>query len=607
VPSSLVEALPALVVALPLLAATLLAAAGRVLPRLVTDAVSMLTCLLVLAGSVVLLIVTGSRRVVSWLGGYSPQHGTSVGVVFVVDRIGAGLVTLIAALVTAALTYTWRYFDEVESYFHVLVLLFLTGMTGFALTGDLFNAFVFFELMGAVAYVLTGYKIEEAKPLQGALNFGMINSLGAYCSLLGVGLVYGRTGELGFAQVQRALAGQRSDWLIMLATTLVFTGFLVKGAAVPFHFWLADAHAVAPSPVCVLFSGVMVELGLYGVARTWSAAFSPVLPAERLRAVLMVTGVLTAALGAVMCLVQSHLKRLLAFSTIGHIGMFLVALGALHPDAVGGLTVYVFGHAAVKGALFLCTGILLNIRGSVDEAELHGRGRDMPITRICFLAGGLALAALPPFGTWLGKTLAEDGLSQAGFDWARMLFVGVSALTGGAVLRAGMRIFLGVGTPPATEGDIRGRDEHRETDQNIRRAPVTMLTPIVVLLAGGLILGLLPGMATSARNAAQQLLDPAGYTAAALDGIRAVPPPGAEIESWSATSVLVGLLSAGLAVLVAATALYADRLPQLLRRISRVLNPPLGALRAAHSGHLGDYVVWLLVGVTLLTLGLGAR
>jgi multicomponent Na+:H+ antiporter subunit D len=601
----MVEALPALVVALPLLAAAVLAAAGRVLPRVVIDAVSMLSCLLVLAGSVALLAVTGSQRVVSWLGGYSPDHGVSVGVVFVVDRIGAGLATLIAALVTAALTYTWRYFDEVESYFHVLVLLFLAGMAGFALTGDLFDAFVFFELMGAVAYALTGYKIEEAKSLQGALNFAMINSLGAYCSLLGIGLIYGRTGELGFAQVQRALAGQRTDWLIVLAATLVFTGFLVKGAAVPFHFWLADAHAVAPSPVCVLFSGVMVELGIYGVARTWSAAFSPVLPAERLRGLLMVIGVVTAVVGALMCLVQSHLKRLLAFSTIGHVGMFLLALGAFTPAAVGGLAVYVLGHAAVKGALFLCAGILLNTQGSVDEAELHGRGREMPITRICFLTGGLALAALPPFGTWLGKTMAEDGLSQAGFSWTGVLFVGVSAITGGAVLRAGGRIFLGVGTPPNTQGDIRGRGEHRETDQDIGRAPVTMLAPIVVLLTGGLVLGLLPGVATHARDAAQQLLDPAGYAAAALDGIWAAPAPGAPIENWSASSVLLGLLSAVLALLVAAVALYSDRLPQLLCRAVRVLSPPLRALRAAHSGHLGDYVVWLLFGVTLLAISLG--
>jgi multicomponent Na+:H+ antiporter subunit D len=598
-----VQALPPLLVVVPLVGATVLAATGRVLPRLMIDAASMLSCLLVLAGSVVLLAATGSQRVVSWLGGYSPVDGFSVGVVFVVDRIGAGLATLIAALVTAALTYTWRYFDEVESYFHVLILLFLAGMVGFAVTGDLFNAFVFFELMGAVAYALTGYKIEEAKPLQGALNFAVINSLGAYCSLLGIGLIYGHTGELGFAQIQRAFAGQSTDWLVLVAIALVFTGFLVKGAAVPLHFWLADAHAVAPSPVCVLFSGVMVELGLYGVVRTWSAAFWPVLPAEQLRPVLMAAGVVTALVGAVMCLAQRHLKRLLAFSTVGHVGMFLVALGALEPAAIGGLAIYVVGHAAVKGALFLCAGIVLNARGSVDEAELHGQGRDLPVTRICFLIGGLALAALPPFGTWLGKTLAEDGLSHAGFGWTDYLLVGVSAVTGGAVLRAGLRIFLGAGTPPGPQDGTRGSEEHPETTQHLGRIPATMLAPVVALLAGGLMLGLMPRLPMLAHDAASQLLDHTGYADAALDGISAVPPP-APAESWTLSGLLLGVLSVLLALLVAALGLYSDRLPRLSSQAPAVVTLPFRALRTAHSGHLGDYVVWLLIGVTLLTIGL---
>jgi multicomponent Na+:H+ antiporter subunit D len=231
----------------------------------------------------------------------------------------------------------------------------------------------------------------------------------------------------------------------------------------------------------------------------------------------------------------------------------------------------------------------------------------MRITGICFLTGGLALAALPPFGTWLGKTLAEDGLSHTGYGWAGVLFVAVSAITGGAVLRAGTHIFLGVGTPPDTEGDTRGRDEHPEIDHDISRAPMIMLAPIVVLLAGGLILGLLPGLATHARDAARQLLDPASYAAAALDGIRATSPPGAPMESWSASSILLGLLSAALAMLVAAVGLYTDRLPQSLRGGFRVLSAPLRVLRAAHSGLLGDYVVWLLLGVAVLAVSLGVQ
>src|SRR5205823_2541094 len=140
-----------------------------------------------------------------------------------------------------------------------LVLLFQAGMCGFALTGDLFNAFVFFELMGVVAYALTGYRVEEARAVQGALAFALVNSLGGYATLLGIALLYARTGELGLAQTGSRLDAHPGgpDGLLTAAFVLVVTGLLVKAAAVPFHFWLADAHAVAPTPVCMLLSAVM--------------------------------------------------------------------------------------------------------------------------------------------------------------------------------------------------------------------------------------------------------------------------------------------------------------------------------------------------------------
>ncbi len=174
---------------------------------------------------------------------------------------------------TASMVFAWRYFTEIGTYFHVLMLTFLAGMTGFCLTGDVFDLFVWFELMGVSAYALTAYRPEERGPLQGALNFAITNSVGAYLSLSGIALVYARTGALNMAQISAFVSSHPPDGLVVIGFLLVITGLLVKGAIVPFHFWLADAHAVAPTPVCVLFSGVMVELGLYGIARMYWSVF----------------------------------------------------------------------------------------------------------------------------------------------------------------------------------------------------------------------------------------------------------------------------------------------------------------------------------------------
>ena len=129
------------------------------------------------------------------------------------------------------------------------MLVFLAAMAGFCLSGDLFNLFVFFELMGAAAYALTGYKVEAQGPLEGALNFAVTNSVGAFLALTGLTLLYARTGALNLAQIGRALSGHPADGLVITAFVLLTAGLLIKGAVVPFHFWLDDAHAVAPTPV----------------------------------------------------------------------------------------------------------------------------------------------------------------------------------------------------------------------------------------------------------------------------------------------------------------------------------------------------------------------
>ncbi|HEX3868138.1 MAG TPA: proton-conducting transporter membrane subunit, partial [Gemmatimonadaceae bacterium] len=258
--------LPALPVALPLTVAAVLVAGASLLSRRARDTIAIATSATVAAICAVLCYRSLDGPIVYWFGGWTPRDGVALGISFVIDPLGAGLAVMSATLVTASLVFSWRYFDEIGALYLALMMIFLGAIAGFCLTGDLFNLFVFFELMSVSAYALTGYKIEEQQALMGAFNFAVTNSIGAFLVLTGLGMLYGRAGALNLAQLGEALVDKPPDALVIVALTLITSGFLVKAAAVPFHFWLADAHAVAPTPVCVLFSGVMVEAGVYAVA-----------------------------------------------------------------------------------------------------------------------------------------------------------------------------------------------------------------------------------------------------------------------------------------------------------------------------------------------------
>ncbi|MEU6996408.1 proton-conducting transporter membrane subunit [Streptomyces sp. NPDC046465] len=594
-------ALP-LSVAIPLFGAAVLVAAGRRLPRLATDALAAACALAVIVDLAVLWGRTSASRTVEWAGGWRPRDGRSVGIVLVGDRFAVGIALLAALLVLSVIAYSWRYFEEPPrghpGVFPALVLLFEAGMCGFSLTGDLFNSFVFFELMGVAAVALTGFHIEDARPLQGALTFGVVNALAGFCMLLGIGLLYARTGELGFAQIGARLAELRPDALLGCAVALVLTGLLVKSASAPFHFWHADAHTVAPTPVNMLLAGVMVPLGVYGIARVCSVAFGGPggLPPSVHGALLTAAGTVTALLGAVMCWQQRNLKRLLAFTTVAHAGLLLIGIAPLTADGLAGTAVYVSGHAGVNAALFGLTGIVLDRYGSVDERELHGRARELPVTGGVFLVGGLALAGLPPFGTALGKSLTEHAASLE-HAWLPGVYVVVSAVTGGAVLRAGLRVFFGTGVrvaPGPAEEMSGGREEREVTEAAGRRVPRPMLAVPRLLLAAALAVGTVPAVRHALADGARLFADRAGYLAA-VRGVPSPLPPAVPHTAWTGEGLLYGALSTALA---AALGLLSVRRPSLGPH--RLVRP----LLRLHSGRIGDYVSWLSAGLAALMLAL---
>ncbi len=591
--------LPPLPVALPLLVATLLAAVGRFIPRRVADALAVLTSLAATALCLRLMLDSVDNPIVYWFGGWFPRKGVAVGISFVVEPIGAGLGALTGLLVTAAFVFSVRYFDALGAMFHVLMLVFLAALCGFGLTGDFFNLFVFFELMSASAFALCGYKSEDPSALQGAINFGVINTIGAFLVLTGISLLYGRTGALNLAQMSRGL-GAAHDGLVLAAFTFIVCGFFVKAAVIPFHFWLADAHAVAPAPVCILFSGVMVEAGLYAVARVHGLLFSSPLSAHeaRVRAIFIGVGVATALAGGMMCFAQRHLKRLLAFSTISHMGLMVIGVGLGSKGGLAGAAVYALGHGLIKASLFLCVGLLLHHFETVDEIPLRGRGRKHPGLGLLLGLGGLALAGLPPSGLFLGESSMEQAAGKLGYSWLTGVFAATAILTGGAVLRAAGRIFLGLGSPEEEVPGVGGEtSEKPETHGPRRGLPVSMIGSAAALLLLALGMALWPGLRQKAAAQAERMRDAPGLAARVLDGA-VLAPPAVEPPEPASASAARGMAVAAGAALLAALTLFRKAFPRAVRRpVARLIGGGLGALRELHTGHVGDYVAWLTVGV----------
>ncbi|MEV7520318.1 hypothetical protein [Streptomyces sp. NPDC091371] len=283
------------------------------------------------------------------------------------------------------------------------------------------------------------------------------------------------------------------------------------------------------------------------------------------------------------------------------------------PAATTGVAVYAAGHAGAKAALFGLAGVLLDRHGSVDEHGLYGRGRDLRPAGVLFAAGGLALAGLPPFATALGKAVVEHA-AAGGAAWLIPLFVLVPAITGGAVLRAGVRVFAGRGAPVPSRPagpETTGTDEEPEIRDPRRRVPWPMVAVPCALLGGSLARGLVPAFARAVAEAAVLFCDAPGYRDAVAG--RAVPPAAQAPEAgWTVTGAVLGLLSAGAAVALAAAALWGPGLRGPLARrtggwAGRVTAYAIVPLRRLHSGHVGDYAAWLVAGTAALLAVFAAR
>jgi multicomponent Na+:H+ antiporter subunit D len=588
-------------VAIPLLTAAFVAVTQPAVPRRVQNALGLLACAGATACSLLVMVQAQAGQQLHWFGGWHPRHSLAIGIAFTGDPLGAAMAALATGLGTLVLLYSWTYLREAARLFDVLVLVFVGAMAGFALTGDLFNMFVWFELMGVAAFALAGFKVEELGPIQGAVNFGISNTFGAYLILLGIGLLYARTGALNLAQIGHALAGHRIDGLVVVALTLLVVGFLVKAAVVPFHFWLADAHAVAPAPACVLFSGAMVELALLAVARLYWTVFDGAFAAHRvdIRDTLIWLGVATALVGAVMAFLQRHLKRMLAYSTICHAGIMLAGIGLLGAKGLAGAANLVLSHAFLKGGLFFVCGLVLLQLKDIDELRLHGAGKALSASAVLWAVGSVGLAGFPFVGTFLGHSLVDEGATVAGIEWLQPLLMVAAGVSSAALLRAGARVFLGWGPQ---EDELLTREPEESPAEREASVPL-MVTVAAFTIVLGLVASVVPGLLQRTEQGAESFRDRGAYVRHVLQGRRPEPTPRAPFTVENAPGSSWGYGTGALAIALggAAFGLWRRRLPALVRSAAeRWLVPPIDVLKDAHSGIVGDYLLWIAGGTVVL-------
>ena len=575
------SALPMAVV-IPIAAAVVAPLVGRISGRaaLVAGATGLSASTGILAW--VAPAVFSGRTLVHYLGGWGPTDGRALGIGFAADPFGMVFALSASGVGLLLLLYALSELRDLGGRelgnFVCLFLLLDAGLIGAALTADLFNLFVWFEVSALASYALTAFFLERPLALEAALKMLVLTTLASFAVFVGTTVLYQAQGGLNLAQLQRSLDGPAGP-AALVALGLLIAGYATKAGLVPFHAWLPDAHTAAPGPVSALFSGLMVNLGIVACGRL---AFLVVDRSDvPVLGLLTALGVVSALIGAVMALFQDDLKRLLAFDTISQMGILAVALSTASTAGLAGGSYHLANHALFKSLLFLCAGAVVHTVGVERLSEMGGLARRKPVLTSAFVVGIAAIAGVPPFNGYFSLVLVHEGIREAGMSALVLVLLVVEVLTVAALARAAWLAFF------------RPRDEPYEDEQPLARGMKAGLVGLGALCVG---FGLAAGMLVSevAAPAGAGLLDRATYAAAVLgQGGGRLSVPDLHPHFWGAGELIPTAVAVTLGLLLA-------------RAVVRGHEPrPIKALRALHNGSVNDYAAYTVGGLVLVVIVLG--
>ncbi len=428
------------------------------------------------------LFLRGGSEIVMF-GGWVPPFG----IVWFMDGFNLLIGFLIAGICSLVAVYSKGYIKERKERFYTLLCLLTAGLLGVCLTGDIFNMYVFFEILSVASYGLVSFFLDEDS-IEGAFKYLIMGSFGSSFVLLGIALIYGMAGTLNFADLAVKVSPSPA---FMAALGMIIGGFSLKAALIPFHAWKPDAIEGTPAPVGAVFTSASSAIGVYGIIRILF-----VFGLLGMNTALIGLGVFTMVIGALLALVQVNVKRMLAYSGISQIGYIVMVMGFGTTLGITSGLYHILNNTIIKGLLFMSVGCAIYLTGKENLNEMGVKSTPL---LICTGVGVLSMAGIPPLNGFVSKFL----IFMASWEINPMLTV-LAVITSAITLAYGLKIFSSIFlTSKKSSGKI----------------PGVMMIPVIVLTLLCIIIGVFPQLGLSVvEPATHALLNQNQYISAVLGG-----------------------------------------------------------------------------------------
>ncbi|HZG71832.1 MAG TPA: Na+/H+ antiporter subunit D [Chondromyces sp.] len=417
---------------IPLLTAIVLIFLGKTL--VLQRVVSILSALGTLTASIVLLLTVRNEGIQTLDVGSWPAP---FGITLVSDMLSALLVTTTSLIVVCVIIYSFRSIGEAREryYYYPVVQFLLVGVNGAFTTGDIFNLFVFFEVMLMSSYVLIvigGTKIQ----LRESIKYILVNVISSALFVIAVAFLYSVVGSLNMADISRRIAEIGQPPILTVIAILFLIVFGLKGAIFPMYFWLPGSYYAPPAPVLALFGALLTKVGVYSILRTYTLFFyhDTGFTHELLGLLAMIT-ILVGVIGAIA---YWDVKKIIIYNIITAVGVIVFGISVMTEESIEGSISYLIHDMIIKAALFLLIGIMIRITGTSNLRQMGGLIKKYPWLGWTFLVSAFALAGIPPLSGFVGKMLIIRGGFSAG-EYVGALLVLLSSLL---VLYSVVKIFM---------------------------------------------------------------------------------------------------------------------------------------------------------------------